>query len=116
METFNRNLDIVLEFATRVELYDDRTPVVESLRTLCLKDARAGCRRALLACQRDLQARGLSSHDIIRAPSYRRLLQLDEMIADLTDSLDRKTGIKPTGTQGGIARACPASEMRPSTA
>lgn len=97
MKNFDQNLGIVLDFASRVDLYDEREGVLASLRAFHFNEARAACARALAACRRDLESRGLGERDIQQMPSYRRLVQLDEMILDLSDTLKRKTLMREAG-------------------
>lgn len=104
MEAFSRNLDIVLEFASRVELYGDRDLVVTHLQALHLKEARAACARAVMTCYRDCELRGFSREEIPQTPVYRRLLQLNEMIHDLEDSLSRRNGPQHSNGSGSEER------------
>ena len=90
MKSFDQNLGIVLEFASRVELYGDRESIIASLRALHLSEAQAACARALANCHRDFELRGYIERDIQQAPVYRRLVQLDEMIHDLSSTLQRQ--------------------------
>ncbi len=87
MEAFERNMDIVLEFAGRVDLYGLQEVVAAALRSHRMDEALAGCRRALVLCHRDCASRGTAEKEILNAPSYRRLVQLEEMIVDLESSL-----------------------------